>query len=399
MEPSPIPRLSVSWRDSALILFALVLAAFTLWAMGAWWRLPRYDIDPSGSVLRTASSTGSEITESHVACGESSVPIAAEQDSTIPEEKKATTSIRLLFVGDLMLDRNVGARSRAAGDLSYPFRHLPTDWISSFDYAVANLEGPITALRRPPEKSIDFQFDPKMITVLKEQGFDAFSQANNHALDQGHQGYADSVSALRRAGFLVFGHQVQDGEIALATTTIKGKTFAFVGWNTTDNPIDLKQAEGVLKTIRPQVDYVIAMMHWGAEYQDRPLPAVVSLTNWLVDHGVDIVVGGHPHWVQGLEDVDRHPAAYSLGNFVFDQDWSRETQQGLALALTIEDEKITVEPIPLAIEKSQPRIVIGAEREARLKALARISNPMLEQEILAGSVAYTLHDDHDHEEE
>jgi poly-gamma-glutamate synthesis protein (capsule biosynthesis protein) len=298
-----------------------------------------------------------------------------------------------------MLDRNVAARSRAAGDLGYPFRHLPADWISSFDYAVANLEGPVTALRRPPEKSIDFQFDPKTIAVLKEQGFDAFSQANNHALDQGHQGYADSVASLRRAGFLVFGHQVQDNEIAFATTTIKGKTFAFVGWNNTDNPMDQKQAERVLKTIRPQVDYIIAFMHWGAEYQDRPLPTVVSLTNWLINQGVDVVVGGHPHWVQGLEEIDRHPVAYSLGNFVFDQDWSRETQQGLALALTFEDDTVNVEPIPLAIEKSQPRIVTGAERDARLKALARISNPVLEQEILTGAVVYTLHDDHHHEDE
>ena len=320
MEPSSTPRLPLSWRDRALILLAIVLDAFTLWAMGAWWRLPRNPVGPSGFLLRAVSSTATEVSEPDVTCTESSVSVAAKDPITAPGEA-ASTSIRLLFVGDLMLDRNVAARSRAAGDLSYPFRHLPTDWISSFDYAVANLEGPITALRRPPEKSIDFQFDPKMIAVLKEQGFDAFSQANNHALDQGYQGYADSVAALRREGFLVFGHQVQDNEIALATTTIKGKTFAFVGWNNTDNPIDQKQAESVLKTIRPQVDYIIAFMHWGAEYQDRPLPTVVSLTNWLIDQGIDVVVGAHPHWVQGLEEIDRHPVAYYIGNFVFDQDW------------------------------------------------------------------------------
>ena len=135
--------------------------------------------------------------------------------SVTPKEQP----IRLVFVGDIMLDRNVARRSHEAHDPMYPFRRLPEHWFDSFDYAIANLEGPVTDKRRLPDKSIDFLFATSVIPVLQATGIDAFSQANNHALDQGEIGWRDSRARLQAAGFLVFGHEVRDDEIALATTT------------------------------------------------------------------------------------------------------------------------------------------------------------------------------------
>lgn len=306
--------------------------------------------------------------------------------STIP----TPTETRLLFVGDMMLDRNVSARSRAAHDLAYPFAKLPPGWLGSFDYTIGNLEGPVTLVRRPPEKSIDFQFDPAVLPILRDQGFDAFSQANNHALDQGAQGYVDSVQMLRKQGFLVFGHQVQDGDIAMATTTIEGKRFVFVGWNTTDNPIDLEVAARVLRKARSQADWVIAFMHWGAEYQDRPLPSVQELSHWLIDHGVDVVIGGHPHWVQGLSRYQGRPIVYSLGNFIFDQDFSDKTMRGLAMELVFRNDQVDLKPLPLRIDKSQPRLLRGGERDAELVALGRISDASLAPQVTSGTISFPL---------
>ncbi|MBM3204892.1 CapA family protein [Candidatus Uhrbacteria bacterium] len=290
----------------------------------------------------------------------------------LPEDTPSST--RLLFVGDIMLDRNVAKRIRDSKDPGYVFRKLPEKWFDSFDYAVANLEGPVTDRRRPPEKSIDFQFDPSVITTLKEQGIDAFSQANNHALDQGSIGYADSVRRLREAGFLVFGHQVQDDEIALATTTVKGIRFAFLGYNTTDNPLVRDDAQKVIESVRPSVDHIIVYMHWGQEYKDRPEASTKELAHWFIDHGVDVVIGGHPHWVQGVETYKRKPIVYSLGNFIFDQYFSKETQEGLAVELVFEKDGIIVKPIPIRLDASQPKLVEGDELKTRLEALANISD-------------------------
>lgn len=305
------------------------------------------------------------------------------------------SSARILFVGDMMFDRNVAARMKAADDPAYPFHKLPPGWFDSFDYAVANLEGVVTDKRRAPEKSIDFQFDPSVIATLQSQGIDAFSQANNHALDQGAVGYADSVRRLREAGFLVFGHQVRDDAVSLATTTIKGIRVAFLGFNTTDNALDRAAAAPILAQAASSSDVVIAYVHWGIEYQNKPDPASVELAHWLIDHGVDAVIGGHPHWVRGFSSYKGKPIAWSLGNFIFDQDFSLETRQGLALGLTVRKSQvagrkmeISIEPIPVQIDKSQPRIVEGEERTARLEALSRISDPELREQELAGKMGF-----------
>ncbi len=298
--------------------------------------------------------------------------------------------VTLLFVGDIMLDRTVAIRSQKAKDIAYPFRKLPSHWFDEVDYAIANLEGPVTSERRPPEKIIDFQFDPIIIPILKEQGIDAVSQANNHSLDQGREGAKDSHARLQDAGILVFGDQVRDDDIALATTTIRGKRFAFVGFNTTDNTLDADAASTTLAHARESTDYVLAFMHWGPEYKDRPSDSMVQEAHWLIDHGVDAVIGGHPHWVQGIVTYKNKPIVYSLGNFIFDQDFSVETRQGLAVKITFLEDQLTLEPIPLQIDLSQPRLVEGEARLTRLRHLADISDEALRGQIRGGKVKIML---------
>lgn len=316
--------------------------------------------------------------------------LAGSMAPIIPQgvDTPAEVPVRMLFVGDIMLDRNVAYRTRQSKDPNYPYQKLPAGWFESFDYAVGNLEGPVTDRRRSPEKSIDFLFDPAVLPPLKAQGLDAFSQANNHALDQGAPGYEDSVRRLREAGFLVFGHQVYDGELALATTTIKGKTFAFVGYNTTDNPIDKQAAAPVIQRAAREADYVIAALHWGEEYKDRPQAGMITDAHWLIDQGVDAVIGGHPHWVQGFSSYKGKPIAWSLGNFIFDQDWSVQTRQGLAIAVTFNDEKISIEPLPLNIDQSRPTLISGEELIKRLQGLATISDEGLREQVRAGKMEF-----------
>lgn len=300
----------------------------------------------------------------------------------------ATTSPRMLFVGDLMLDRSVVTRTKVSKSSSYPFDRLPKDWLASFEYTVVNLEGPVTDKRRLPEKSIDFVFDPATIPVMKEAGIDAFSQANNHALDQGREGATDSRRRLQEAGFTVFGDQVNDGDIALATTTVKGLKLGLVGFNTTDNLLDEQAAIATMAKARVKSDHVIVYMHWGIEYRDRPTDDMRRRAQWFIDQGADAVIGSHPHWVQGIESYKGRPIVYSLGNFVFDQDFSPQTRQGLAIALQFQASTTLLALIPLQIDLSQPRLVDSDERIKRLEGLAKISEEGLAEQIKAGMVSF-----------
>lgn len=300
----------------------------------------------------------------------------------------SNSSITLLFVGDIMLDRNVAKRTKMAHDPLYLFRKFPSDWLNSADFTVANLEGPVTNIRRPPEKSIDFMFDPSVLLPLKSTGIDAVSQANNHALDQGSLGFNDSSKRLRDAGFLVFGHQVRDDEVAMATTTISGERFAFLGFNTTDNPLDETSALRVLNDARAMNEHVIVFMHWGVEYHHEPIQDQTNRAHWFIDHGADAVIGSHPHWVQGIESYEGRPIIYSLGNFVFDQDFSPETKQGLAVKLHFKNKELVVELIPIQVDQSQPRVVEGEEKQKRLDGIAKFSSPALYDRIVGGWIAF-----------
>lgn len=359
-----------------IVLGGVMMLIPTLWAMMVYGRSQQLAVitpitDGGSSLVQTATS--SQVTPI------ANAPVPTPQDG-----------VSVLFLGDIMLDRSVKIRSVRAGSRSYPFLGLPTGWIESFDYAVANLEGPVTDARRPPEKEIDFQFDPEVIPALQQTGIDAFSQANNHALDQGSAGYQDSVNRLRNAGFLVFGHQVQDGVIAVATTTIRGETFAFLGWNTPDNPLDRTQAKQAIELAKAQAQYVIAFIHWGPEYKDYAHSIDVDNAHWLIDEGVDVVIGGHPHWVQGMSTYKGKPIAWSLGNFVFDQDFSLRTKQGLAVGLTFTENRVRFELFPMSIEKSQPKLEEGDAKTKRLEQLSEISDANLREAIRSGVVEFEL---------
>jgi poly-gamma-glutamate synthesis protein (capsule biosynthesis protein) len=113
------------------------------------------------------------------------------------------------------------------------------------------------------------------------------------------------------------------------------------------------------------------------------------LAHWLIDQGADAVVGGHPHWMQSVESYRGRPIAYSLGNFVFDQDWSSETKLGLAIGLILADGRSELKLMPVKIDKSQPSILEGKDREARLGRLADISDKALSAGILEGYLKFT----------
>lgn len=359
-----------------IVLGGVMMLIPTLWAMMVYGRAQQIALTTPKLVGDTSliqTATSSQFTPT------SNEPVPTAHDAA-----------SVLFMGDIMLDRSVKIRSVRAGTRSYPFLGLPTGWIDSFDYAVANLEGPVTDVRRPPEKEIDFQFDPEVIPALQQTGIDAFSQANNHALDQGAAGYQDSVNRLREAGFVVFGHQVQDGFISFATTTIQGKKFAFLGWNTTDNPLDSMSASDAIQHVRADADYVIAYLHWGPEYRDTPHQNEVETAQFLIREGVDVVMGGHPHWVQGIDTYYGKPIFWSLGNFVFDQDFSLRTKQGLAVGLSFRDDRVRAELFPVSIEKSQPKLEEGDAKTKRLEQLSEISDANLREAIRSGVVEFEL---------
>ncbi len=285
-----------------------------------------------------------------------------------PAQVAAAPSVRdytLLFTGDVMLSRAVGDRMTAQKDWSLPFRRI-ADTLRNADLRYCNLECPVSDRGHDLHHLYSFRADPQAIDGLKAAGFNVASQANNHTYDWGPDALLDSLERLRAAGI----YPVGAGQNMLAAhypvlVSVGALRIAFLAYVDidpkeatagVDRPgvawLDPEQALADIRFARPLADLVIVCPHWGVEYALTPTPEQIKLAHQMIDAGADMIVGSHPHVVQPVENYQGHWIAYSLGNFIFDQQ-NPNTHRGLMLRATVRDKQVVgVESIPIDINSS-----------------------------------------------
>ncbi len=292
-----------------------------------------------------------------------------------------SSSLPLLFVGDIMLGRYVEELS--ASDHTYPFIRIK-DFLKGYQ-VVANLEGPIP--REHVQTPIQgFTFSQPLYTplLLKAMGITAVSLANNHAFDYGYSGWEETKQALDAAGIAHTGsyqptqEDVWETKLGSTTVLVYGINMIATGWNET-------QALEVTAKLRSEHKdaYIIAFLHWGNEY-DTQKAVQQEFAHKLIDGGVDAIVGSHPHVVQGIELYKNKPIFYSLGNFIFDQYFSKEVQEGLTLSLTKKENQMVYTLMPIIEQRSVPRLSTSTDVLARV---AHMSDPELFGVITRGELA------------
>jgi poly-gamma-glutamate synthesis protein (capsule biosynthesis protein) len=255
--------------------------------------------------------------------------------------------VRLVFVGDVMLDDGPGKVVAAGRDPLAPFAALLAD----ADYRIANLECPLaTTGKAIATKIYTFRADPRAVRVLKGR-FDAVSVANNHSGDYGRAAFLETLSVLDGAGIRYFGggRNLVEAHAPLWIEK-KGLRIAVLGYDEflprafeagADFPgIAWSEDSHVISDIRAAraagADIVIPFMHWGWEYEDGPNERQRQLARAMIDAGADAVVGGHPHVTQRAEVYRGKPIIYSLGNFVFDGFDAPEAKLGWLLRMEID---------------------------------------------------------------
>jgi poly-gamma-glutamate capsule biosynthesis protein CapA/YwtB (metallophosphatase superfamily) len=266
--------------------------------------------------------------------------------------------VTVSVVGDIMLGREVGEIAAAAGDPSLPLRPMQRR-LSAADVTVGNLENTLSRAGAPTQGGDSFAAPPSVRSGLRDAGFDVVGLANNHLGDFGDNALVETVRLLRDAGFATFGAGATATEARRpALVERSGVRFAFVGFNAIGEtpeagrarpgsdsvsmpprtgPLDRAELDRFLGRVRrldDRVDVVVVMPHWGTQYTNAPEPIQVQVADELVRAGADVVVGGHPHWVQGASMVRGRLVVHSLGNFVFDMDFMPQTQVGVLLELT-----------------------------------------------------------------
>lgn len=289
----------------------------------------------------------------------------------------------LTAVGDIMMSRSVLRKIDDYGSYTHPFERT-ADMLRAADITVANLEGQLSDTTPPSEDPHTFSFvtPTKAAGALKWAGIDAVSLANNHTLDFGTQTLADTMEGLERydIGYFGAGNDL-DGAYVPAIYEVGGQRVALLGFTDLSNagypdpslptPAPAVSPERVAEAVRAasaRADVVIPYFHWGSEYVAVPDGRQRALAYAAVDAGADLVLGAHPHWVQTTERYKDTLIVYSMGNFVFDQEWSRETKQGVIATFAFDGAEVTdVEYTPILIEDyNQPRPATGADYTAVL---------------------------------
>ncbi len=324
--------------------------------------------------------------------------------------------------GDVMLDRGVYKVIKLQGKgVDFPFsggtatitsRYCCSSWdwvmprtkvddttqdvralTSGADLSMVNLEGPAPTNSSYHATGMSFTFNQAFLAGLQYAGIDWVSLANNHILNAGRQGVVQTIAALDKLGIA---HSGAGANITAARTpaifNIDGVKVAVLSYDAISPgeaataklpgtaelsagtaPADIKAA----KAAGAQV--VIVYPHWGIEYKTGPTAAQKRLAHQMIDAGADMIIGNHAHWAGAMEIYKGKPIWYELGNFVFDQTWSEQTEEGLVLELTFSGSTLVqawTHPT-IILDGAQPNLLDPVSGEAVMNRVYTASGKLL----------------------
>jgi AmmeMemoRadiSam system protein B len=280
-------------------------------------------------------------------------------------------SVSFLVGGDMMFARMI--YHQFGTNFNDAVAHLGNRVFWGTDAAIVNLEGAIT--NQPIKDDLDnprliFHFSPMVAKTLSWLHINGASQANNHSNNAGSEGIATTRSVLADAHIQSFGGPTESSISQVARFTGQGLTLAVVGINLT---FPGQKAEAALPVItelkKDPTVRVMVMPHWGTEYFAGHTQAQSDAAHAWIDAGADIVIGAHPHVIEDGELYREAPIIYSLGNLLFDQSFSRATQEGLLIGGKFTSSGLTWFGLPTQSVAYKPELMRGQRKKDILEAL------------------------------
>lgn len=287
----------------------------------------------------------------------------------------------VLFVGDVMLARNVEKRVHDVGQQHFFDAVRPLH--ERARYIVGNFEAVIPETHtQTPDFTFQFSVDPAFLPMLSNVGFTHFTLANNHSNDFGADGRKNTVKVLSASGFIPFGSPNDISSTSVTYIDIDNKKIALIGIQTVTKAPSMTDLDAVIEVARANSDAQIAVIHWGEEYQIIHSAAQELLARHLAAQGIDAIIGHHPHVVEDIGRIDGMPVFYSLGNYVFDQYFDKEVETGLTVLLSIRKNELVFDLVPVQSKKSVPQLVSPVDEKQFLKSLALRSDTSVRSDIL-----------------
>ncbi len=296
-----------------------------------------------------------------------SITISAVGDCTIGWDTRYIAQQRF----DAYLEKN-------NGNYGYYLEKVK-DVFSEDDITIVNLEGTFTEYKKKVPKEFNFSAPPEYKNVLTLGNVDVVSFANNHSYDFGEIGYNDTLEALDSINMPYYSYEkylikeingIKLGFFALSDISCK-------------NYKDIDQALEYIK--KEETDLIIASMHWGTEGSYKQNAAQIKMAHYMIDKGVDLILGSHPHRLQGIEKYKERYIVYSMANFCFGGNTNPEDKDSMIYrqTFTIEDGKLKIDDniniIPASVSgvkytnNYQPIVLEGKEGKRVLNKILRYS--------------------------
>lgn len=294
---------------------------------------------------------------------ESSFQTVSKLDTPEEERKQEVKDVSILFLGDMMFDRYIRETADRKG-----YNFLLDDEVGVLqksDIAVGNLEGPITENLSQSSGSVvgsadnyTFTFDPEVARFLSMKNIRIVNIGNNHITNFGKEGLKSTEEFLAQESVQYFGAIGKDAEKDSIAFTLSGVRISLINYNEFSR-VPLSVTLEHIQKERKKSDSVIVYTHWGIEYEKYSSESQQEKAHQFIDAGADVVFGSHPHVIEEKEIYQGKAIYYSLGNAIFDQYFSLETKQGLAVQMSIDTKtkEISFQEFPLVLNSTGQTVI------------------------------------------
>lgn len=318
---------------------------------------------------------------------------SSQEENVVKEVSVEKKSITISFAGDVTLGNYKGSPyggtfdnefENQDGNFDYFFENVKHIF-SEDDLTVVNLEGPLTTATDAKVKKFAFKGDPSYVNILKSGDIEAVTLANNHSEDYYDQGMTDTKAILDDNNISYFGL----GEKSIVETNgVKVGLLGYNGWPENYTEANLESMKNDIENIKKDADMVAVYFHWGIEREYNPNKIQKDFAYNAIDYGADLVVGSHPHVVQGIEQYKNKYIVYSLGNFCFGGNKNPSDKDSMIYQQTFnfENNKLVSIDIPNIIPCSisstkgrndyRPSVLDGQEQDRVMSKIKDISTPL-----------------------
>lgn len=279
----------------------------------------------------------------------------------------------LIFTGDIGFDKYMDKKWEDKELLSKEVR----DFLGSGEHLIVNVEGPLSNMdkvnRAGGVSTLLHSMDPEVATFLNELGADVWNICNNHIMDAGADGMADTLEVAKKSNVLTLGAGMNISEAAKPVIFNEAGGIGLVGvgyqracrkaddvtpgclsWS------DMETIQASIDEIKKTCKWCVVVAHGGEEFTALPSPYTRDRYIEYLNMGADVVIGHHPHVPMNYETFEGKAIFYSLGNFIFDTDYQRSqfnTEYGIFVKLKFTENAFTFEPFGIKIDRETEHIV------------------------------------------